>query len=91
MKKLRDLIDWIYEERSLVKLILLCLAIAVLLIILMVLSMHRFDSTIQSMKFRGMYKQSGGAYLVLFIRDGCVDGRTFCSFDDASYFAEGIK
>lgn len=91
MKKLRALLDWVSDERELLKLILSCLAIAIVLIIFMILSMRHFDSTLSATKFRGMYKQPKGAYLVLFDRDGQVDGRTFKTFDDASYFAEGIK
>ena len=67
------------------------IVVVVMLITIMVNSVHGLDESFKNVKFRGLYEQPQGNYLVLFEKNGEISGSSFFTIDEAKAFMEAIR
>lgn len=71
--------------------ILVAMVFAALLIALMVNSTQKIEGSFRDVRFRGLYQNAPGDYLVLYEKDGEVAGKGFFDINDAKAFVEALR
>jgi len=87
----RSVFQWISDEKEIFRMILVAMVFAALLIALMINSAHNLDESFKDVRFRGLYKNAPGDYLVLYEKDGEVAGKGFFDINDAKAFVEALR
>lgn len=87
----RSVFRWISEEKEIWKMILVVLVFLAILIAIMANTAHNLEESFKNVKYRGLYQNAPGDYLVLYEKDGEISGKGFFDVDEAKAFAEAIR